>query len=64
MKTFSIYLHHPFTMLVAGPSGSGKTFWIRKLLERKAECINPPPERVLYFYTEYQKIFNEMNNNE
>ena len=33
MESYSFYLKHPFTMLIAGPTGSGKTMWVKKLID-------------------------------
>lgn len=62
MKLYDIYLKHPFTMVIAGPSGSGKTMWIKKLIENISSCSFPIPEKITYFYGEYQDIFNSLNN--
>lgn len=57
---YSIYLRHPFTMMVSGPSGCGKSFWVKKLIENREKVISPVPTLITYFYAEYQPIFNEM----
>lgn len=59
---YSIYLKHPFTMLIAGPSGCGKTFWLKQLINNVGRFINPVPKKISYFYAEYQKLFNTMMN--
>ena len=51
-------LAHPFTCIVSGPSGSGKSVFTLKLIEHAQETIIPTPERILFFYGEYQKIFD------
>lgn len=58
--TVSVYLKHPFTMLIAGPTGSGKTYFIRNLINSSKFRCDPPPSRITYFYGEYQEIFNSM----
>lgn len=60
MSTFNVYLHHPFTMLVAGPTGCGKTYWLKRLLDNVSKYCLPEPTRVTYFYGEYQSIFGSM----
>ena len=50
-------LAHPFTCIVSGPTGSGKSVFTLKLIEHAQEIISPPPERILFCYGEYQKIF-------
>ena len=51
-------LAHPFTCIVSGPTGSGKSVFTLKLIEHAQEIISPPPERILFCYGEYQKIFD------
>ena len=62
MLTFNVYLHHPFTMLVAGPTGSGKTYWLKRLIDNVHKYCSPPPMRITYFYGEYQEIFSSIPN--
>ena len=57
---YSVFLKHPFTMVVSGPTGCGKTFWIKKLIEKRETVIHPKPVKTTYFYGEYQDIFDEM----
>lgn len=40
---------HPFRLLLTGVSGCGKTTLLTEILERRNECISPPPERILFF---------------
>ena len=51
-------LAQPFTCIVSGPTGSGKSVFTLKLIERAQEIISPSPERILFCYGEYQKIFD------
>jgi GTPase SAR1 family protein len=60
MKTYNIYLRHPFTMLIMGPTGCGKTHWIKRLITNSKYMCDPAPERITYFYGEYQEIFSLM----
>lgn len=57
---YTVYLHHPFTMIVAGPTGCGKTEWIKRLITNKNNIIYPIPNDIFYFYGEYQSIFNQI----
>jgi len=50
----------PFTMVVAGPTSSGKTYWVKELIENAARCVSPPPEEIVYCYSIYQALFNQM----
>ena len=48
----------PFTCTVPIPTGSGKSVFTLKLFENAQEIISPPPERILFRYGEYKKIFD------
>lgn len=54
-----VRLKHPFTCTVAGPTSSGKTQFVFRLIRHVNELINPPPERILYCYGEFQSSFAE-----
>lgn len=54
MESLDGTLRHPFTCIVAGPTGSGKTRWVKTLLENRQYLIDPSPERIYWFYAEYQ----------
>ena len=45
---------HPFTCIVAGPTGCGKTTFVARLLRNASAMIDPPPERVTWYYSEWQ----------
>lgn len=49
---------HPFTAIVGGPTQCGKTQFILKVIEQARQIIEPPPQRVIYCYDEYQQVFN------
>ena len=51
-------LAHPFTCIVSGPTGGGKSVFTLKLIEHAQQVITPPPERIMYCYGEYQKVFD------
>ena len=53
-------LKHPFTCIVAGPTGCGKTRWVKTLLERSGTFIDPPPERIYWFYAENQPDYDAL----
>ena len=53
-------LQHPFTCLVSGMTQSGKSQWIEKLINSRPWKIEPPPEKIIYCYSEYQpELFNK-----
>lgn len=57
-NTLDINLAFPFSMVVTGPSMSGKTTFVLELLRRRNEILAEPVEKVFYYYTEYQPVFN------
>ena len=53
---------HPFTCIVSGPTQCGKTTFILKLIDNAQTVIEPPPERIVYCYGEYQQSFDTIRN--
>jgi hypothetical protein len=51
----------PFRVLVCGPSQSGKTFLTHKILKYKRELFVHSPEKVLFFYNQWQDIYDRMS---
>ena len=51
-------LAHPFPCIVSGAISSGKSVFTLKLIEHARQIISPPPERIIFCYGEYQKIFD------
>ena len=51
-------LKHPFTCIVAGPTGCGKTTFVTRLLQRASSFIDPPPEKVVRCYGEWQHLYS------
>ena len=60
MERKQFTFEHPFTMIVVAPTGGGKTQWVKSLLERAGEKISPPPERILWLYSQMQPIYQEL----
>src|SRR5579863_7200954 len=52
-------IRHPANVIVSGPSQSGKSWWIKKLLTTP-NLIVPKPKRILYYYSQWQPLFNTM----
>ena len=60
LREMDVRLKHPFTCTIAGPTGSGKTQFVFRMIKNVNELINPPPEKILYCYGEFQPIFTEL----
>ena len=58
VRSNALKLRTPFTMALYGSTGSGKTFFMRKLLS--SDVYDIPTKRVVYCYTEWQPVFEEM----
>lgn len=50
----------PTTICLSGPTQSGKSVFTKRLIENTDEMFMEPPEKILYAYSEYQKLFDEM----
>ena len=50
----------PATCIVAGASGSGKTSFIFKLLNDARFMFKTAPKKIIYCYSTYQPLYNEM----
>lgn len=50
----------PTTVRVVRPTQSGKSVFTKRLIENSQEMFTIPPEKILYAYSEYQKLFDEM----
>jgi hypothetical protein len=45
---------------VAGPSSSGKTQFVFRLIRHADRLVDPPPEKIMYCYGEFQPSFLEL----
>ena len=52
---------HPFTCIVAGPTGCGMTTFVARLLRNASAMIDPPPERITWYYGEWQAAYENLN---
>ena len=52
---------HTFTCIVAGPTGCGKTTFVAGLLRNASAMIDPPPERITWYYGEWQAAYENLN---
>jgi len=57
-----VRFQHPFTCIVAGPTSSGKSVFVSKLIEHVTSMVNPPPERIVWHYAEWQSHFETLPN--
>ena len=53
-------LKHPFTCIVADPTGCGKTTFVTRLLQHASSFIDPPPEKVVWCYGEWQHLYSSI----
>ena len=53
----------PSTWIISGITGSGKTTWLYKLLTHKNSMFEEPPWRVMYCYSVWTKLFDDMEKN-
>ena len=55
-----IALEHPFTCIVDAPTGCGKTTFVIRLLRNSSTMIDPSPERVTWYYGEWQSAYENL----
>lgn len=49
---------HPFTAVCSGPTGSGKTELVKQIIVHSKELVDPPPQKIVWYYAEYQSKLN------
>ena len=59
-ESFDLRFLAPFTLQCIGATSCGKSWFTRRLIENKDVMIHPPPDFVLYCYSEWQSMFEEM----
>ena len=52
---------HPFTCIFTGPTGCGKTTFVTRLLRNSSTMIDPSPERVTWYYGEWQSAYENLD---
>ena len=52
----------PTSISLVGPSACGKTSWAIRLLNNADKLFKQPVDRVLYFYSEYQPLYDQLPN--
>ena len=55
-----VHFRTPANFYVSGKSQSGKTFLVHSMLQHMHELFYPVPNNVIYYYSEFQDIFTEM----
>ena len=55
------HLKHPFTGIVAGPTACGKSTWVKNLITYQKDMIDPAPEHVIWFYGEWQPLYDTLS---
>lgn len=50
----------PTTIYIVGPTQAGKSLFTKELLENSTEMFTFPPVKIVYAYSEYQKLFDDM----
>ena len=50
---------HPFTCIVSGPTGSKKTNFVMRLIDNIDAMVEPPPEKIVYYFNEYQSALSD-----
>ena len=55
-------LKHPFTGIIAGPTGSGKSYFVKELISNAHVMIEPPPQKIIWHYGEWQTLYERMDN--
>jgi len=51
---------HPANSLVCGGSGAGKSFFMKRLVENRKEMFDVIFEEIVWHYTEWQEIYNDL----
>lgn len=49
-------------MLLVDSTRVGKSWFLRDLLAERTRMFNPPPDKVVWFYEIYQKLYDEIGN--
>lgn len=58
----STIFQQPFSCLIAGPSQSGKTSLLKNILFFNKILINPQPRKIIYCYSVWQPLFDDLKN--
>ena len=50
----------PFTAIICGVSGSGKSYFVKSLLQNMDHVFSRRPDNILWSYTSYQPLYDEL----
>jgi hypothetical protein len=50
----------PCNLIIFGSCFSGKTYFCQQIIQHKNQFFHNPPDKIIVFYKEYQKIYDEM----
>lgn len=53
----------PCTVMLSGPSGCGKSTLVQEIIKRLSDVFDRPPTNVIYCYSRYQSLYDEMKKN-
>lgn len=53
-------LQHPFSCILAGPSNSGKSYFVKQLLHNTETHLSHKPDNIVWFYSCWQKLYDEL----
>ena len=51
------------TIMISGPTGCGKSSLVWEISKRLSESFDRPPKRLVYCYSRYQPLYDEMKKN-
>ena len=54
------HLSTPTSFMVCGPSNCGKTYFVSKFIKNIDCLMSPPPERILWCYSIWQKAYGQI----
>ena len=54
------HIENSVSVLISGPSNSGKTFFVSKFIKNRDRLMSPPPKRIVWCYTIWQKAYDEI----
>ena len=62
LPTPFLKFQHPFTCMVAAPTKAGKTTFVSKLIHHATSMVDPPPQKIIWCYGEWQDAYRKLPN--